>query len=261
MEVISSMKVKPASYEHLINRHGVRGTKQHIGSSVSVAMLSDESEMGAESAPSQHREIYFSGVFLIRPWAAMNDITPALSIKKPISRTTLLKWILIRCIPKRRPTPKSGGRTSGRSKRSNRVHLGCETSGKRIKDTKKIYKNNSDETKSLSSKDEAMRVLQEWSTAQSPHAANQSRRNKSSIPIRDNLNLHSSRWNGQSMKDQDNETNDFIEQVEASFWAPMSTKSKGDSVRSTGSESHLQCHTGRLSGRMSGRMSGQSAAP
>jgi Ca2+-binding EF-hand superfamily protein len=245
MEVISSMKVRPVSYEYLINRHGVNGSRQLIGSRVSVTMLSDE----PHTAPTRQREIYFSGVFVMQPRAAGKSIPSASSVKKSSrSRSSYLRRMFFCCIPKRYSPSKSGRR----SNRSNRIFSGRDTSEKRLKDPKSTLKQSS-ATKSLSSKDEAMRVLQEWSTAQSPHTNNHSKRQKAPTVARD-LNLNSSRWNGQSARDQDNETNEVIEQIEASFWAPGSSKSRGDSIRSMGSETHVQCLSGRLSCRMSGRL-------
>jgi Ca2+-binding EF-hand superfamily protein len=247
MEVVSSMKVRPVSYEYLINRHGVHGSRQLIGSRVSVTMLSDE----PHSTQSRRREIYFSGVFILQPRAAGKSI-PSSSVKKSSrSRSSYLRRMFFCCIPKRYSPSKSGSRTSGRSNRSNRIFSGRDTSEIRQKDPKSTLKKSS-VTKSLSSKDEAMRVLQEWSTAQSPHTNNHSKRQKAPMLAKD-LNLNSSRWNGQSVRDQDDETNEVIEQIEASFWAPGSTKSR-DSIRSMGSETHVQCLSGRLSSRMSGRL-------
>lgn len=249
MEVVSSMKVRPVSYEHLINRHGVRGSRRLNGSRVSVTLISDE----PHTTPTRHREIYFSGVFLMQPRAAAKSILPLSSVRKSgRPRSGYLRRILFCCIPKRYSPLKSGSRTSGRSNRSNRIFSGRDASVKRQKDPKLNLKKDSD-TKSLSSKDEAMRALQEWSTAQSPHTNSHSKRQKATTLAKD-LNLNSCRWNGQSVRDQDSETNEVIERIEASFWAPGSTKSRGDSVRSMGSENHVQCLSGRFSGRLSVRL-------
>lgn len=250
MEVIMSMKVKPVGYECLINRHGVHGSRQLMSSRISVTMLNDE----PNTSPTRHREIYFSGVFLMQPRAAVKNSSPASSAKKSSkSRSSYLGRILFCCIPRRYNPSKSGSRTSGRSNRSHRIFSGRDATDRKLKDPKLNLKKSSD-TKSLSSKDEALRTLQEWSTAQSPHINNHSKRQKTPMLARD-LNLNSSRWNGNNVKDQDIETKEVIQQIEASFWAPGSTKSKGDSIRSFGSETHVQCLSGRLSGRMSGRFS------
>ena len=269
MGVISTMKTQPVTYENLIRTHGVDGSERAIQDIKSGSIATDLTLPSPYEDIGRIRKTYFSPVFLMEP--VYCSPSTYLDNSQLVSQSTSPKV-------KRKNNPLNGRKkisvlsklpmlSSFRSK--NRSNKSCRGRQKvtpvgMINDTDENGEKftspmkSSDEKKSSEisgshdSKKEALKVLQEWSTKRSPPHTNgsgsHSYRERKSQRKSQRLNLSNSKWQDPAIRRQEEQDNQVVQLIEASFWTPgqqWSTKEKNDHNGRNSLQSSSLSETGR----------------
>ena len=270
MGIISTMKTKPASYENLIRTHGIDGSEHLIQGAKIGSTATDSTRPCPNQDSGRDRRTYFSPVFSVEPVysspsACMDNPQRASQNSSPKARR---KHCPLNGRKKNSVLSKLPTLSSFRSK--NKSNKSCRGRQKVIpigikKETDESGENftspmkSSDEKKSseisgtYDSKKEALKVLQEWSTKRSPPQANgsggsHSYRERKSSRKSQRLNLSNSKWQDPAVRRQEEQDDQVVQLIEASFWTPgqqWSTKEKNDHNGRNSLQSSSFSDTGR----------------
>lgn len=260
MGIISTMKIKPTAYENLIRTHGIDGSERLIQRTKSGRIVIDLALLHPNEGAGRLRKSYFSPVFLMEttsdnPQRVSQGTSQKLKRnrnpvfnRKQLSAFSKLPIISSFRYPKNRSTKTSGGRQKINpidTKDENNEKFNSQT---KSSDSSRNERKSTEVSGSYDSKKEALKSLQEWSTNRSPQMSNNggshSSRERKSQRKSQRLNLSNSKWQDPAVRRQEEQDDQVVQLIEASFWTPgqqWSTKEKNghdlkDGLRSSSTE-------------------------
>ena len=232
IQIVNLMPNQPLSYKRLIDAHGIHGNMADAKSNFNEIALFNEVNDSEHGILVRYPKTYYSAIYLMEPLLG-NKLHSDRKRLKASLYTTLYRS----CVDCPSPNSRKQSRRSTRT-RSNKIYPGVLVVSQTNSIDSVMGTKSSELSRSMSSREEAMKALQEWSTDIAPdvnsrdkkqkHRGRRKSSSRRSLQLDSNHRVNSVPFNGKA-----GVSNDLIREIEASFWVPGAVKYKENSINPT----------------------------